>query len=163
MVAVFWWALEGRIPTLGQLWDWTTQGFRAIPNRKPEAPWNPLEYYTDSHALAWLFVVVRVIGRSWVVPLVEEVFYRGFVYRYCISASFVEVPLTRWNPLAFCATCLLFGLAHPDQWLVGIVCAAAYQWLVIRHGRLGDAITAHAVTNLLLSAWAIGSRQWRFT
>ncbi|HAB15416.1 MAG TPA: CAAX prenyl protease-related protein [Verrucomicrobiota bacterium] len=162
-VAVLWWGLEGRIPTLTQVWQWVAHGFQAWPAATPEPPWNPFKQFPESPTLAWFFVLVRVVGRSCVVPLVEEVFYRGFVYRYFISARFTEVPLTTWNPFAFVATCLLFGLSHPGQWLAGIICAAAYQWLVIRHGRLGDAITAHAVTNLLLSGWAIGTGQWQFT
>ena len=39
-------------------------------------------------ALAWLFVVVRTLGSSLVVPPLEEVFFRSFLYRYLITPEF---------------------------------------------------------------------------
>jgi hypothetical protein len=40
----------------------------------------------------------------------------------------------------------------------------AYQWLVLRKNRLGDAMTAHAITNFLLGAWVVwkGGAAWKF-
>ena len=42
------------------------------------------------------------------------------------------------------------------------MCAFAYQGLVCRKKRLGDAITAHAITNALLGYWVIARDQWQF-
>jgi hypothetical protein len=39
----------------------------------------------------------------------------------------------------------------------------AYQWLALRKNRLGDAMTAHGVTNLVISLWTIYRGDWRFT
>jgi hypothetical protein len=58
---------------------------------------------------------------------------------------------------------LLFGLSHPGQWLAAIVCAALYQGLVLKLGRIGDAMVAHGVTNGLISAYAISTGHWQFT
>ena len=45
----------------------------------------------------------------------------------------------------------------------GILCGLAYQWLVIRKNRLGDAMTAHAITNFLLGRLGgVERRAWRF-
>jgi len=49
-------------------------------------------------------------------------------------------------------TSLLFGFEH-REWLAGIFCGFAYQGLVCWKKRLGDAITAHAITNALLGYW----------
>ena len=64
-------------------------------------------------------------------------------------------------PVPFLATALIFGLAH-NEWLAGILCGAAYQWLVLRKNRLGDALTAHAITNFLLGAWVVWRGAWNF-
>ena len=53
---------------------------------------------------------------------------------------------------------MLFGLSH-NEWMAGILCGAAYQGLVLRKNRLGDAMTAHAVTNCLLGGWMVWSRR----
>ncbi len=52
---------------------------------------------------------------------------------------------------------------HP-QWLAGILCGLTYQGLVIRKGRLGDAMTAHAITNFLLGVYVVwkGGAAWKF-
>lgn len=121
--------------------------------------WNPLRDFGGG--LGWFFVVVRIIGSSLVVPPLEEVFYRSFLYRYVAKQDFLGVPLAffAWTPLL--VTSAIFGLAH-REWLVGLLCGLTYQWLVIRKGRLGDAMTAHAVTNLLLGIWVVWKGAWQF-
>lgn len=165
IIAALWIGLDGRIPSLSELWGmgqkWMTG--KAPEPPKPEVPWNPLEYFHDVPALGWAFVVVRVLGRSLVVPPLEEVFYRSFFYRYLANPKFLDLPLSAWHATSFCLTSSLFGLAHPGQWVQGIVCGLAFQGLVIRNGRLGDAMLAHATTNLVISVYAIATRQWQFT
>ena len=164
-IAMLWIGIDGLVPTLSELWDRSTgliTGVKPKPS-EPEPPWSPLVFFADNPALAWCFIALRVLGRSLVVPPLEEVFYRSFFYRSIAGARFNEVPLGWWHPTAFVVTSLVFGLAHPGQWLPAIICGAAYQLLVIRKRRLGDAMLAHATTNLLISAYAITTGQWQFT
>ena len=83
-----------------------------------------------------------------------------FTARFCIATSpnqnFLSVPLNQFLPLPFFATAAVFGFSH-NEWLAGILCGAAYQWLVLRKNRLGDAMTAHAITNFLLGVWIVWS------
>ncbi len=120
-------------------------------------PWNPHTRFDGSWA--WGFVLVRLAGSSVVVPALEEVFYRSFLYRYIVRPAFDTVPLNHfsWLPLLF--TAAIFGLAH-YEWLPAIFCGLLYQGLVIRKNRLGDAMTAHAITNFLLGAWIIWKGAW---
>jgi CAAX prenyl protease-like protein len=112
--------------------------------------------FGENSALAWLMIVTRILGSTLVVPPLEEVFYRSFLYRYIAKPDFLSVPLNRFLPLPFLATAAVFGFSH-NEWLAGILCGAAYQWLVLRKNRLGDAMTAHAITNFLLGVWIV----WR--
>lgn len=123
--------------------------------------WDPFFEFGAASWLGWAFVAVRILGSSLVVPPLEEVFYRSFVYRWVDSHDFEKVPLGQfaWRP--FLITSAIFGLAH-HEWLAGILCGAAYQGLVCRKNRLGDAMTAHAVTNLLLGIWVVSTGEWRF-
>jgi CAAX prenyl protease-like protein len=164
-IAALWIGLEGLVPTLSELWDRAASAVTGTEPKPttPDTPWNPLAFFADYPALGWTFLAIRVLGRSLVVPPLEEVFYRSFVYRSIAGAKFYEVPLGVWHTTAFIVTALVFGLAHPGQWLPAIVCGAAYQLLVIRKKRLGDSMLAHATTNLLISAYAIATGQWHFT
>lgn len=124
-------------------------------------PWNPNVTFGEGALLAWFFVAVRILGSSLVVPPLEEVFYRSFVYRYVAKPGFESVPLNHfsWTPLLI--TSGIFGLVH-HEWLAGILCGLLYQWLVIRKNRLGDAMTAHAITNFLLGLWVVFRPDWHF-
>jgi CAAX prenyl protease-like protein len=124
-------------------------------------PWNPFAQFPKEPALAWFFVAVRTFGSALVIPPLEEAFFRSFLYRYMVRIDFLNLPLRHFHWLSFVVTALIFGFMH-YQWLPGILCGMAYQWLVIRKDRLGDAMTAHAITNFLLGVWAVWQNDWRF-
>jgi membrane protease YdiL (CAAX protease family) len=49
---------------------------------------------------------------------------------------------------------------HGQHWLVGIVAGLAYAFLLRHRGRMGDAVVAHAVSNLLLAVWVLTRGDW---
>jgi CAAX prenyl protease-like protein len=122
---------------------------------------NPAEAFSPNSPLPMFFNIVHILGMTLVVPPLEEVFYRSFFYRYIASPNFLAVPLNRFIPLPFVLTVAFFGLSHPE-WLPGLICAAAFQWLVIRKNRIGDAMTAHAITNFLLGIYIVMYGKWYF-
>jgi len=147
--------------------DWTMQnslwarlGLTHPLGAAPKA-WNPNAQFGEGSALAWLIIVTRIAGSTFIVPPLEEVFYRSFLYRYIAKVDFQSVPLNQFLPWPFLATAAVFGFSH-NEWLAGILCGAAYQWLVIRKNRLGDAMTAHAITNCLLGLWVVWRGAWHF-
>jgi len=127
-----------------------------------DSVWNPFAHFGPG-ALAWALIVIRIFGMTFVVPPLEEVFYRSFLYRYSVRTDFEAMPLRQFHPTAFIVISVLFGLVH-FQWLAGILCGMAYQWLVIRKNRLGDAMLAHAITNFLLGVYVVwkGGEAWKF-
>ncbi|MDA1277339.1 MAG: CAAX prenyl protease-related protein [Verrucomicrobia bacterium] len=146
-VAVFavWIGLDGVYPQLGNA----------------SSAWNPHNQFGESGALAWFFVAVRILGSSLVVPPLEEVFYRSFLYRYVAKPDFESVDLGEflWKP--FLITALVFGAAH-YEWLPALLCGMAFQGLVLWKKRLGDAMLAHAIANLLLGLWVVWKGAWHF-
>lgn len=128
---------------------------------KPGDPSNPHLVFGQNSGAAWFFALVHLFGSTFVVPPLEEVFYRSFLYRYLIKVDFLSVPLDRFHALSFGVTAIIFGMVH-YEWLAGILCGLAYQWLVVRKNRLGDAMTAHAITNFLLGLWIIWKGDWKF-
>jgi uncharacterized protein len=126
-----------------------------------EETFNPERTYGNGSLLACLFIAVRIFGSSLVVPPLEEVFYRSFLYRYVIKPDFLSIPLGRLDWRAFLLAGVVFGIGH-YEWLPGILCAFAYQGLVCHKDRLGDAITAHAITNFLLALWVLARGAFYF-
>lgn len=127
----------------------------------PTAVWNPLAFFAGAPAIGWMFAVVRILGATLVVPPLEEVFYRSFLYRYLQQTDFLGVPLTRFSGFAFILTSAIFASTHVE-WLAALLCGFIYQGLVGWKGRLGDAIAAHALTNLLLGIWVVSRGAWHF-
>jgi hypothetical protein len=124
-------------------------------------PWNPIKEFGEGSALGIFFVFVRTFGSALIVPPIEESFYRSFLYRYFVRTKFTTLPLNYVHWLSLFVTALIFGLVH-YQWLAGVLCGLSYQWLVIRKQRLGDAMTAHAITNFLLGLWIYWKGDWQF-
>ncbi|PYI82475.1 MAG: CAAX prenyl protease-related protein [Verrucomicrobia bacterium] len=166
-VFVLWVGLDGFYPSLDELNKrilcplLSPLGLMKCDTTASVAVWNPHAQFGADSTLAWFFICVRIFGATLVVPPVEEVFFRSFLYRYVIKADFQSVPLGQFFWMPFVATSLVFVFEH-HEWLPGILCGFAYQGLVCWKKRLGDAITAHAVTNLLLGLWVVWRGEWRF-
>jgi CAAX prenyl protease-like protein len=129
---------------------------------RAEGGWNPNQQFGAGSAISWFYLCVRIGGSTLVVPPLEEIFYRSLLYRCLVKSDFRTVPLSQFHALSFVITSVVFGLAHPDRWLAGILCGFAYQGLTVKNGRLGDAMTAHAVTNFLLGVWIVWKGAWQF-
>jgi len=123
--------------------------------------WNPFQYYGAHSLWGWFYVSVRLVGSVCLVPFVEETFYRSLVYRFIIKEKFEEVPIGKFVLVPFMVTSCIFGFAH-NEWLAGIICGLAYQGVVCYKKRLGDAIVAHGITNLLLGIWVVWRGAWYF-
>jgi uncharacterized protein len=124
-------------------------------------PWNPKAQFGAGSALAWFFIVARIAGSTLVVPPLEEVFYRSFLYRYLVKPDFLLVPLGAFFAMPFIVTSIVFGFEH-REWLAGTICGLAYAGLICWKRRLGDAMTAHAITNFLLGVWVVIQGEWQF-
>jgi CAAX prenyl protease-like protein len=156
-VLVMWVGIDPLYPKTGELLS--RMGLAASPSAGEIA--NPNLVFGEHAPLAWFFILVHILGMTVVVPPLEEVFYRSFLYRFIARPNFLEVRLDQFLPFPFLVTAVVFGFEH-NQWLAGILCGAAYQWLVLRKHRLGDAMTAHAITNFLLGVWVVWRGAWNF-
>ncbi len=98
-----------------------------------------------------------------VVPLLEEIFWRGFLMRYLIQDRFLSVPFGAFHWRAFALVALFFGLAHsgPD-FFPALATGVFYNIVACRTGRLGSCVLAHATTNLLLGLYIMKTGQWGF-
>jgi len=108
-------------------------------------------------AVAWL--ACRVFGSVVMVPLAEELAFRGYLARRLIAADFESVPADRFTWPSFLISSLLFGAMH-QRWVAGTIAGMLYA-LALRHrGRLGDAVLAHATTNALIAALVLTTGAW---
>jgi CAAX prenyl protease-like protein len=117
----------------------------------------PPEARTDPVALA-----LRIARAAIVVPVVEELFWRGWLMRWIINADFEKVPLGAYARNAFWITAALFAVEHGAFWEVGFLAGAVYNWWMVRTKNVNDLILAHAVTNACLAAFVLATGRWEF-
>ncbi len=125
----------------------------------PAAP-TPAALVAAPPALSWAWIVLRVIGGTLMVPVAEELAFRGFGLRRLIADDFESVSWQTFTWPSLLISSLLFGLMHGERWLAGIAAGIVYALVMLWRGRLGDAVVAHGVTNGLLAIWVLVYGRW---
>jgi hypothetical protein len=141
------------------IWIAPQQFFGFAPRRVGFDP----ELFGNATPLYWATVGVRFLRLVVVVPLVEEVFWRGFLLRYLIDQKFTAIAIGTFSWLSFVVVTGLFGFSHSRaDWIAALICGALYNLVAYRTRSLASCVVAHALTNLLLGLWIMQTRQWGF-
>lgn len=106
----------------------------------------------------WL--VCRTLAAICTVPIAEELAFRGFLIRRLLAADFESLDLRCFSYVAVLVSSLAFGLLHGDRWLAGTLAGIVYAFALLRRGRIGDAVVAHATTNALIAAAVLVAGKW---
>ena len=123
---------------------------------------NP-ETFAGQPLFYWSTILVRFLRLVIVVPLVEEIFWRGFLLRYLIDEKFYRIPFGTFSWLSFAGVAMGFGLAHsPADWIAALITGALYNYVAYRSRNLASCVLAHAVTNFCLGLWIMATGQWGF-
>ena len=108
-----------------------------------------------------LFLFLRFTLLSMIVPMLEELFLRGWLVRWVEDADgWHKVSLTK---LAFgaIATATVYGvLTHPSEAIAAAVWFSLVTWLMLRRGNVWDCVLAHGVTNFLLGVYVMWFEEW---
>ena len=117
-------------------------------NIGPDSPW------------AWAFLAVRGLGLAVIVPIVEELFVRGFLMRYVIKEQFWDVPFGLLTA-ASAAACGVYAVAaHPGEAIAALGWFAVVSGIAAATRKPIDCILCHAATNLALGAYVLATGEW---
>jgi len=106
---------------------------------------------------------LRFLRGAMVVPIVEELFWRGWLPRWLDRPDdFRAQALGSFTRFSFWATAVLFALEHGAYWDVGFLAGLIYNWWMTRTRRIGDLILCHAVTNACLGVYVLMSGRWGY-
>lgn len=119
---------------------------------------NPWEQLSGTLAI-WAFILVRTIGISIVVPVVEELFWRAFLLRWTIDPDWQRVPIGAFSWKSCLIVTALFTMAHPE-WLAAAVYSLLMNGLLYWKKDLWQCMVAHGVSNLLLAVYVLASGNW---
>ena len=161
----YWWlglivGVVGIVQWIGmQLWLQRHFAFFA----PPDDPFDPTTTFAGSTAMLYGFLAFRLIGAVLVVPVMEELFWRDFLWRQILAPNdfkLAEVGERSWSALLIVS--IVFAFVHGHWWLTSIVWALMIGGLLMYTKSLGACIIAHAVTNLLLAVYVLRYRDWAF-
>lgn len=133
----------------------------------------PIEVVDVSHRFAtpwafWTHVILKITRAITIVPIVEELFWRGFILRAFVNWNhFESVPIGRLTWFAFLGSSLLSVLQHPGNWGVSILCWMLFNALFYWKKSLRCLMITHGVTNLALYGYVVwthlnGHGDWQF-
>ncbi|MGO9267746.1 MAG: exosortase E/protease, VPEID-CTERM system [Candidatus Binataceae bacterium] len=164
------WLYRGRFKDRLWSWSWPAAGFGALTF----VLWILLAGHGSSttantaladrvHRLptsfAFMWFAFRLAGAVIIVPLAEELAFRGYLMRRLISSGFESIPYSHVSLFAVTVSSVLFGLLH-QNWIAATIAGLIYAAAAYRRGRLSEAICAHATTNAMLALFVIVTGLW---
>jgi exosortase E/protease (VPEID-CTERM system) len=107
----------------------------------------------------WLSL--RLFGATVIIPLVEELAFRGAFNELLGNAlrRYWTEGAAQFGAMIAVAVC--FGLVH-SNFFAGVLAGLAFGVARWRRDELGDAIVCHALTNLMLSLYILLSGNWSY-
>lgn len=109
-------------------------------------------------AAYWLSLTMRFLRAALVVALVEEIFWRGFVMRFCMDweGNYWKQPFGRAHWKSYLIVTGLFMAAHaPIDWAGAFVYGSLTYLLCVWSKNLVACVIMHAVANLLMGCYAM--------
>lgn len=152
-----WWYVRAAVPTPPAWWEWLGLVDRLEGFDPTIFPVGGAAYCTT--------VGLRFLRMVLVVPLVEELCWRGWLMRYVQAGekSFTKVPFGRHSWRAFWVVTLAVVFIHQSSdWAAAFVWGSLMYVLAVRTRSLGACVVMHAVGNLLLGLYVMKTQQWGF-
>jgi exosortase E/protease (VPEID-CTERM system) len=111
-------------------------------------------------ALAAAWLVLRAVGSVVLVPIAEELAFRGYLCRLIETLpQGMRLTSGQMRAVALVVSSVAFGLLH-DRYLAAALAGAVYAVLMYRSGRLSDPIAAHMASNGAIVFWSVAAGQW---
>jgi exosortase E/protease (VPEID-CTERM system) len=121
------------------------------------AHWTP---GTLAQPWSTIWVLARVLGSVIVIPIVEELAYRGYLLRRLVAPEFTAVRFEAVGLSPLLVSAAIFGAMHGAMWAPAVAAGLAYGLLLTRTGRMGEAVCAHLTTNALIAAAVLVGNHW---
>jgi exosortase E/protease (VPEID-CTERM system) len=167
-VAAVLWTYRRRYTALRWSWSWQAIAIGAVTfiiwlalmpaGADAKAGW-PATLGAINPVPAGIWLAIRVLGYVVLVPVAEELAFRGFALARLERVDFQNATGDfAWLP--WIVSSVLFGAMHGSMWLAGSIAGLLFGLALFRRRSLGDAVQAHATTNLLLVIYAVTTGRW---
>ena len=133
---------------------WCVMPFGQMPEPITYTPYAPA-------VCGWSLTLSRLIGSAFVIAVIEEFFWRGYLIRSARTPDFLDIDIGEFHPISFLIVAGVFGMEHAE-WAVGVVTGLVYGYFYIRTRDIWAVSIAHITTNLVLGIYVIATGSWQY-
>ncbi len=152
----------------GVLWIWVcswgvekavlpTLGLKSLVEVRPA--FDPFLLLPDE-LVRWTFLILRFGMLVVAIPIIEELFLRGWFIRWIQNPNWASVSLAEIGRKGLLAVIAYAVLTHPSEALAAVLWFGLINGLMVRTGNFWDCVMAHAITNLMLGLYVVNYGRW---
>ena len=108
-----------------------------------------------------MWIVGRILGTVLLIPVIEELAFRGFLARALQKPMFQDLTPSDLRWPAMLISSVIFGVFHDALAVPGVGAGFIFALLYRKSGTLASPIIAHAVANLGVALYALTTGQWQ--
>lgn len=147
--------VKALIPGMAEAYEkWCVMPFGSMREAVESTPYTPA-------VAGWPLTLARLAGSAFVIAIIEEFFWRGYLLRTLRTPDFLDIDIGEFHPASFLIVALVFGLEH-TEWAAGLATGLIYGFFYIRSRDIWAVSIAHVTTNLILGVYVITTGNWQF-
>lgn len=157
-VFILWIGLETEFvksicPSLANLYElWAVKPFGELRE--------PLEATPYAPSVCGVFMTsIRFIGSAFVISIIEEFFWRGYLLRTARTPDFLDIDIGQLHLPSFLIVAAIFAIEH-NEVLAGFLCGIIYGLFYIKTRDIWATAIAHITTNAVLGAYVLATGKY---
>ncbi len=159
-VFVLWIGLETEVfkklcPFLANQYElWCVKPFGELRPELTSTPYAP-------SVCGFALTTVRFIGSAFVISIIEEFFWRGYLLRTARTPDFLDIDIGELHWPSFLIVAAIFAIEH-NEVLAGFVCGIVYGLFYIKTRDIWATAIAHITTNAVLGIYVLATGKYIF-
>lgn len=159
-VFVLWVGLEteffkNNCPLLANLYEtWCVKPFGELREPMESTPYAP-------SVCSYYMISIRFIGSAFVIAIIEEFFWRGYLLRTARTPDFLDIDIGQLHWPSFLIVAAIFAIEH-NEVLAGFLCGIIYGLFYIKTRDIWAVAIAHITTNAVLGIYVLGTGKYFF-
>ncbi|MFY9253959.1 MAG: CAAX prenyl protease-related protein [Fuerstiella sp.] len=156
---------------------WILPGYLFEARQLPEGWWkhfgfaqrtdgfDPNSAASRGVAFYWFTILMRFVRLVVVVPLVEELFWRGFLMRFLadLDGDYWKIPFGTFHQRSLLVVTTLFVLVHaPVDYAAALIFGLLMYGLAVKTKSLSACVIMHATANLVLGVYVMATHNWGY-
>jgi len=156
------WILPGHLFEMWQMPEgrWQYLGFSARTDG-----FDPSPLKANGSPLYVFVVAMRFVRLVIVAPLIEELFWRGFMMRYLVDldGDYWKVPFGTFNQRSLLiVTAMVVAVHAPVDYAGALIFGLLMYGIAVRTKSLSACVIMHATANLILGLYVMNSHKWGY-